>query len=460
MTRHILILGNNLSALVTAYRLLHYGFSISIIDILPDKQTIAPPCATRESCNLAPQTLTLSNSQSIPLILHGFYHATWSLLQELSFEWPRPASQSVSLEFGNDGKTPIALPKPSRFTWGHPLTRLTLFKGLPWSDRWHLINFLERQWEENHLARHNPDIDNAETWLITAKQSEHSRTHFWNPLCRFLLHCNLSKASLGAFTEILSQYWFGRPTDAITFLPTLETLGKLETDLRHWLINKGVQLHSSQTRLHLVTNTEGIQGVELENQYVTAHAYVSALGPQRLLSLLPERDLARDADLSSLTHIEERTGLAVRLTLQDICMPPRLILNVGPFDWLTCQSRTDTDSRITVITCVTLENLLSKEYTEESLLHTTWTLIQSLFGFSKTSTQESCEPHIIREAGAFFPCYRGSRIHRPMPQTSVGNLFLTGPWTATNLPTSPESTIKSANACAEGVASAFYGTYD
>ena len=459
MTRDILILGDNLTGLVTAYRLFHYGYHISIVDTPSPAQTISPSRTSPESIHSTPSH-PLSESGEIPLILHGFYHSTWSFLQELSFDWPPRTPQSVCLEFAAEGRKPIALPKPSRLEWIHPLARFTFFKGLSWSDRWHVINFLEKQWEDNLLPNPNPDIESVEAWLISAKQSEHSRSNFWSPLCRLFLNCDLSQASLSSFLEALSQYWFGQPTDAATFLAPPDTLGKLEAELRQRLINKGVWFHTSKARIHIHTDAEEIQAIELDEKPFKAQAYISALPPRNLLRLLPERALARYAFFNSLAQVPEVWGLAVRFTLNNILIPPRLILNVDPFDWITGQPSEKSDSPKALVTCITLRESIAQKHSEEWLLHTAWSFIQNLFNLSPSHTQEFCEPHIIRQIGPFFPCHRGCRTHRPISKAPLSNLFLAGPWVATNLPPSLESTIKSANACAEAVATYFYGNLD
>ncbi len=456
MRRHALILGNNLTGLVTAHRLLHYGFRISIADIQQGIQPTGHLRGSHESIKLTTPipASTTAKGQTFPLVLHGFYHATWALLQELSFEWPTQTSQSVALEFGGDGKKPIALPQPSHLTWLHPLTRLPFFKGLSWVDRWNVINFLEKQWEEHRLPQHNPDIESVETWLISAKQSERSRSHFWNPLCRFFLNCDLSEASLGVFIEILSQFWFGKTTDATTFLAPSETLGTLETELQQRLINKGATVYAPDAKISLHTDAEGIQAIEWGDHHLKAEAYVSALAPQNILSLLSERVLARYAYFSSLAHIPAVYGLAIQFTLHDTLLPPRLILHEDRFDWITSQSSAPPHPPETVITCVTLQESTGPEHTEKWLLDNAWSCLQPLFNLSSGQTQESCDPQIIRPIDPFFPCHRGARTHRPLPQTPIPNFFLTGPWTATNLPASLESTIQSANACAAAIATA------
>ena len=460
MTRDILILGGNLTGLIPAYRLIHYGYNISIIDIPSHLQTSIHLGASAESTkpmSLAP-TPVQDERQLIPLILHGFYHSTWSLLQELSFEWPPQMFQPVCLEFAAEGKKPIALPKPSGLKWFHPLTRFTFFKGLSWTDRWHAINFLEKQWENNLLSNPNPDIESVEAWLISAKQSEHSRSKFWNPLCRLFLNCDLSQASLSSFIEVLSQYWFGQPTDAATFLAPPGTLGKLEAEMRQRLMNKGVRFHTSKAKIFARTGAEGIQAIELDEKPFKAHAYISALPPRNLLPLLPERALARYAYFTSLAQVPEVWGLTVRFTLNNIIIPPRLILNLDPFDWIIGQSSDKSDSPKSMVTCITLQESLVLKPMVQSLLPKAWTFIQDLFNLSPSHTQEACEPHIIQQVGPFFPCHRGCRSHRPISQTPLSNLFLAGPWVATNLPSSLESIIKSANACADAVSTAFYGS--
>ncbi len=458
MTHHILVLGNNLTGLVTAYRLVHYGFRITILDTAPDVPShISPRLGQEANKPLTATALAGPDYQGHPLILHGFYHTTWSLLQELSFEWPSPAAQTVSLEFGNDRKPPVALPKPLRIARTHPLMRLLFFKGLSWSDRWNIINLLEKEWEENRLTDHHPDIQSAENWLIAAKQSNHSRTYFWNPLCRFFLHCNLSEASLSSFIEVFSRYWFGQPTDAATYLTPYETLEKLETHLRQWLDNKGTRFHTAPGTLHFHIENEEVQAIGAGDGNLTAHAYVSALTPTHLLSLVPERALARYAYFSSLAHIPEVYGLTIRFTLPHLLLPPRLILHADSFDWITCQTRSQSNGHESIITCVILQKSIQQDDSLENFVDNARMCIHHLFSIPQLQTLEASQPQVISHAEPFYPCHQGSRTHRPLPKTPLSNFFLAGPWTATNLPISLEGTILSANACAQAVSSAFYG---
>jgi len=396
------------------------------------------------------------NSQSIPLILHGFYHSTWALFQELSLEWPPQTFQPVDIEFVTKKTTTIRLPKPSQLAWLHPLARFSLFQGLSWPDRWNIINVMEKQWEDNLLPTHNSDIESVEAWLISAKQSKDSRSNFWNPLCRFVLHCDISQASLSSFIATISQYWFSQPTDAATFLAPPETLSKLWTELRQLLMNKGIRFFACKETLRINMEAKNIHSIQVDDQHINAQTYISALPLQRLLSLFPERALAHYANFASLEQIPKVYGLAIRFALQDSHIPPRLILNSGPFDWITSQPSSEFNTPNTAITCVTLRKYLDRENHEEWLIHAARACLHTHFNISPT--QESCKPCIIRQIGPFFPCQQGSRAYRPVPTTPLNNFFLASPWTATNLPSSLESAITSANQCAQAVAASFYTT--
>ena len=233
---------------------------------------------------------------------------------------------------------------------------------------------------------------------------------------------DLPQTSLGSFLSVISQYWFGQPTDAATFMAPPETLSKLRTELRQLFMNKGIRFFTCKKTLHINTDAKGIQSIEVDDTHNHAQAYISALPPHSLLPLLPERALARYANFSSLEHIPEVYGLAIQLSLQNRHIPPRLILNSDPFDWITSQPSPELDTPNTTITCVTLRESLARENTEEWLIHAARTCLHTHFNISPTDTQESCQPRIIRQIGPFFPCQRGSRAYRPISTTPFSNL--------------------------------------
>ena len=387
-----------------------------------------------------------------PLILHGFYHSTRAFLQELSFEHPLQPFQPVDLEFGtSEGKT-VILPQAQWLATLHPLIRLALFRGLSWSDRWHLINFLEKKWEGQVPSDHNPDTLTVESWLISAGQSAQALKNIWNPLCRFFLGCDATQASLGYFLEVLSRFWLPTVNGPETFLASPDTLDHLEQALRQILLAKDVKFLPPQDITRIQADTDRIQAIVLAHgEHLTADVYVSTLSPPNLLSLLPERVPTRFASFAYLAHLQEVSGITIQWTLNGTGLPPRLILNSGLFDWVSSQTLSNTHERKAVVTGVSLKSSSSPTPTDEWLKDTAWPHIRHLFNLSPEQSPSPCEPRVIQTAYTFFPCQTGFRTFRPLPLTPIHNLFLAGPWAATQLPPCLESTVVSAYACARAL---------
>ena len=142
MTRHILILSGNLPGLITAYRLIPYGFQVTILEHDHHFPSGASPQLPYESTiSRQPFFSHLLTGQAPPLILHGFYHSTWSLLEELALEQPPRFFQKVGLEFVTGSGKTVRLPRVPGPSTLHPIIRLAFFSGLSWSDRWHMIIF-------------------------------------------------------------------------------------------------------------------------------------------------------------------------------------------------------------------------------------------------------------------------------------------------------------------------------
>lgn len=451
MTHHILILSGNLPGLLTAYRLIPYGFRITILE------GASPVSPANSSIHFAesmeredPSSLQPLATQPPPLILPRYYNATWALFQELAFEQTGQLIP-VDLEFGTfEGQT-LILSNAKGMATLHPMIRLAGFRGLSWSDRWHLINFLEKKWEASNSPDHHPDMLTVESWLISAQQSSLARQRIWNPFCRLFLGCDVTQASLGYFLEVLGRFWLSKPHGSDTFLASPDMQNHLQQKLRHVLLEKGVTFYSSNEITGIQADTERIQTIRLaKGERLNADIYVSPLSPPDLLRLLPERAPARFSCFSHLAQLHESSGTLVRLTLNHT-LPPRLILNSGVFDWVTSQSVPGSDGPTTLLTGISLSSPPSSLHTDHYLRETVWPHLNKIFNMSPKSSFPYCESTDMTSVYRYLPCLTGIRTFRPLSNTPIPNLFLAGPWTATPLPPSLESTVLSAYACARSV---------
>ena len=453
MTRHILILSGNLPGLLTAYRLIPYGFRITILDHHSSFFPATPSLHFPESIKPErPASFQSLPTQFSPLILPRFYHATWALFQELAFEHADQLFQPVDLEFGTSEGQPLTLSNAQGIANLHPMIRLAGFRGLTWSDRWALINFIEKKCEEPRSPDHHPDMLTVESWLISTQQSALARQRIWNPFCRLFLGCDVTQASLGYFLEVLSRFWLSKPNGPEIFLASIDMQDHLQQKLRDFLLGKGVTFHPSNETTLIQADTERIQAIVLaKGERLNADIYVSPLSPPELLRLLPERAPARFSCFSHLAHLQESSGTTVHLTLHDTLLSPRLILNSGVFDWITSQAVRNTEGTKTSITGVNLSPSPSLQHTDEWLRETAWPHIKKILQIFPEESLPSCEPPVTQSAYRYIPCLAGFRTFRPLPNTPIPNLFLTGPWTATPLPPSLESTVLGAYACARAV---------
>ncbi|GJL61112.1 MAG: hypothetical protein NPIRA03_39690 [Nitrospirales bacterium] len=452
MTHHILILSGNLPGLLTAYRLIPYGFRITILEgdspVSPANASIhfAGSMEPEDPSSLQPLT-----TQPPPLILPRFYNSTWALFQELAFEQTGQLIP-VDLEFGTSEGQTLMLSNAKGIATLHPMIRLAGFRGLSWSDRWHLMNFLEKKWEESYSPDHHPDTLTVESWLISAQQSALARQRIWNPFCRLFLGCDVTQASLGYFLEVLSRFWLSKPHGSDTLLASPDLQNHLQQKLRHVLLEKGVTFYSSNAITGIQADTERIQAIGLaKGERLNADIYVSPLSPPELLRLLPERAPARFSCFSHLAQLQESSGTLVRLTLNNTLLPPRLILNSGVFDWVTSQTVPYTDGPTTLVTGINLSSSPSSLHPGDWLRETAWPHLKKILNICPEQSMPACAPPITQSAYQYIPCLTGFRTFRPLSNTPIPNLFLAGPWTATPLPPSLESTVLSAYACARAV---------
>ncbi|WNM63942.1 FAD-dependent oxidoreductase [Candidatus Nitrospira neomarina] len=453
MTHHILILSGNLPGLLAAYRLIPYGFRITILE--DDNPVSSAPSSPHFAKSIEPDhppSLQRLTTQPFPLILPRYYHATWELFQELALEHAAQCIQPVNLEFGTSECQTLTLSNAKGIATLHPMIRLAGFRALPWSDRWHLINFLEKKWEEPRSPDHHPDMLTVESWLISAQQSALARQRIWNPFCRLFLGCDVTQASLGYFLEILSRFWLSKPNGPETFLASPDMQSHLQQKLRHVLIEKGVTFYPSHAITGIHADTERIQAIGLaKGERLNADIYVSPLSPPELLRLLPERAPARFSCFSHLAQLQESLGTVVQLTLNDTLLPPRLILNSSLFDWVTSQAVPFTDRPTTLVTGINLSSSPLSVRSGDWLKETAWPHLKKILNICPEQSMPACAPPITQSAYRYIPCMTGFRTFRPLANTPIPNLFLTGPWTASPLPPSLESTILSAFGCARAV---------
>ena len=212
MKPHVLVLGNSLAGLVTAWRLSLENFRVTLLktDNTPNKAKISL-FSTKQNQHSDPAFEKYANKficdPSEPIVFQGPCPHTESLWKELGEYLPKLKWNPVSL--GSQVTSTIAhfsqpwLPAPLNTLWS-----ISTFSAFSYRERWHLLNFLEKVWEGQAELPSSLDLQTVDSWLNKIGQMDEVQKHLWNPLCRYILGTSLNQTLAGNFIAILARIFF------------------------------------------------------------------------------------------------------------------------------------------------------------------------------------------------------------------------------------------------------------
>ncbi|HPV81564.1 MAG TPA: FAD-dependent oxidoreductase, partial [Nitrospira sp.] len=316
MSQSVLILGGGIAGLTAALSLAAQGHSVTVVEQgahLGGRMWHAPPPVLLEA--------------------HG---ATWSLIKTLGQDSVTRSLRHTPLEFLQSTGARIQflhLPLPSPL---NTLLGTTLFQGLSMRDRWHLLSFLERTWEQDPPLPNDLDSRVADEWLTSIGQSETARHGVWNSLARLLLGAALEDISAGLFMRTLRRCFLTGARATKLIVPPQGVDSFLLVPLTRELDRLGVRVKLNATVTQMRFSHNRVTEVELADRTrLTADWYLSALPPQRLTPLLPERVVTHYAYFQQLSRLSESPLVVVRLHLDQPTRQTQLILLEGKtFHWM------------------------------------------------------------------------------------------------------------------------------
>lgn len=448
MNRTVLILGGGVAGIAAALRLSAQGYRVTMVEAAPHLggRLVAP------RPDSASATSTNPIAAGLPLVLFGCHTATWSLLEFLGTAEHIRRQPSCALKFLlTDGRrvrlSPGLLPAPF-----HIVKLLLGFRGLPWKDRWRLLNFLERMWEHDIPLPSDLENRTAAKWLADIGQSSTACDNVWAPLSRFLLGDGLERVSASMFAGTLHRHYLAHPGQATVSAPSSPIQQLLLDPAYRHMTHAGVRLRLGTTIAQLRFNRERVTGVQLQDgSPLTADWYVVALPYDRLQALLPERIVTHYATFEHLGHLRSVPGLVLHLRVNASIRSPRVILLVDrAFHWMIVRPAPSPGDGGTLVAlmCVGNHERLAQS-DEDILLHARRDLTLADASLGNAALNEW---GIVRHPQAFLSMEPGSRPYRPLQQTPFENLLLAGDWTETGWPSTIESAVLSGNRCAELIA--------
>lgn len=423
MNRTVLILGGGIAGLTAALHLAADGHTVTVIeqaDHLGGRLCHAPP----------------------PLLLEA-HTATWSLLKTLGKDTAARRLRHTPLEFFQATGSHIQflhLPLPSPL---NTLLGTTLFQGLSMRDRWHLLSFLERTWEQDPPLPNDLDTRTADEWLASIGQSEQARQGVWNSLARLLLGAALPQVSAGLFMRTLRRCFLTGARATKLIIPPHGLDSFLLTPLRAQLDRMGVRsrLNTTATQLHFTQDR--VAHVELADRTrLTADWYIAALPHHRLTPLLPERVVTHYAYFQQISRLSESPLVIVRLHLaQPVEQTQLIMLERNRFHWMIRHADEERHEQAAVLWAVAVDEPDLLPQSKDDLVHLT--LKDMARAFPGGPLPKLIEADVIRLPSAILTTKPGTQQCRPLSPSPFANFLVAGAWTDTGWPANLESAILS-----------------
>ena len=431
----VAILGGGLAGLTAAYRLTRQGYRVTVIERRP----LLGGAATSE----------LPGNDPEPFTVLGCHHATQALLHSLHSSPQQPEKIAIPLEFRFPDGSFVHYPRTSFPAPLHTWANLLRFAGIPWNERWRLASWVEQLWEGDAELPADLEQRTADEWLISIGQSAQTCQVVWNPLAQWLTGNDLATMSADAFVRSMKPLFLStHPDSRISVVqnslqtcfvqPITEVLMQESTTILH--NTEATQLRYEQDR---------ISGVLLQDgSLLQADWYVTALPPQQLTPLLPERWMTRYAYFQQLAELQSIDSTILHMDVEQPCASPRLIL-LSDTSFHSILVTAATPDR-TAFSLITTESQLAQARPDSSLdiaipdLLKSWGLLTSEYRVA--STRRRIIPNAI------LSLKPGTKLHRPIQRSPIANLLLAGSWTDTGWPSNLESAIVSGNRCADAIA--------
>lgn len=431
MSGTVLILGGGIAGLTAALHLGSSGHTVTVIDqedAIGGRLYQSPP----------------------PLLLEA-HHATWSLLGRLGKDTLTRQHRHTPLEFlqSTGARTQfLHLPLPSPL---NTLLGTTLFQGLSMRDRWHLLSFMERTWEQDPPLPNDLDLRIADEWLVSIGQSESARRGVWNSLARLLLGAALTQVSAGLFMRTLRRCFLTGAKATKLIVPAQGLNSFLLAPLKAQLEAMGIQFRLNTTAAQLHFDRDRVTQVQLADRTrLTADWYIAALPRRHLTPLLPERVVTHYAYFQQLSRLSESPVVIVRLHFdQPIEQTQLVLLERHTFHWMIRHPDRELHEQAAVVWVIAVDvaDLLSQS--NEAL--TRLALEDMKAAFPTASAPRLIETEVVRQPHAYLTPKPGIQQCRPLPNSPFFNFFVAGDWTDTGWPANLESAILSGERCAKAI---------
>ena len=387
---------------------------------------------------------TVDNGQHLMM---GCYHHTLNFLNKIGASDKLKFQSAPRVDFihptlGHASFACPDLPAPL-----HLLAGLLRLQTISWIDRVKALRvgialkFMNgsRQRLANISVKH---------WLDELGQSERMQNNFWNPMALATLNERPEIASADMFAEVIEQAFMRKKSDA-TMVISRVGLSELYTEDAV----KFIEAHGGEIRLNTsVKNIEIENGVIKSillshNERIEATTVISSVPYFVLKELMDEAVIAEH--FPAVNNFTSAPIVSINLWYENPVMEAEFVgLLDSLIEWVFNKNAIGgtPPSGLHHLALVISGAHAAAKMTKEALVELA--VIEMSKNFPNAKNQLPVHSYVIKEQHATISHTVGIAAQRPGPRTGISGFYLAGDWTATGLPATIESAVKSGQQCA------------
>jgi len=271
-------------------------------------------------------------------------------------------------------------------------------------------------------------------WLREKKQTPRAIERFWRQVLVSAINEDLDRM---AAVHGLQVFYLGFLASATAYemgVPNVP-LARLYSD-EAWARYPQVQFRERATVQELAIEKGTVRGLRVNDETVTADAYVLAVPFERVQAIAPQLPI----DLAPFSH-SPITGIHLWFDRPVTNLPHATLLD-RTIQWMFNKGDGGRHIQLVVSASRSLTNSSKNDVIELAIRE-----LQEFF--PKVAEAKLQRAHVVKEVRATFSAACNLEEQRPTSSTAVSNLFLAGDWTRSGWPATMEGAVRSGYLAAE-----------
>jgi hydroxysqualene dehydroxylase len=388
---------------------------------------------------------TVDNGQHLMM---GCYHATLTFLDRIGSTSKLKRIPDSRVEFVREGGATSTFRCPPLPAPLHLLGGLCRLDTIGWRDRLAAVRLAVALRNENG-TQHQLEERTVREWLDLLRQPKRLQARFWDPLALATVNEAPDRASADVFAEVIKEAFLGSREDSTLILSRVGLSDLYTQDARAFVESFGGTIRLNATVGSIEFDGSTAIGVILQNgERIPVRTLTCAIPPAALLSILPSKLITEQKSFANLSLIETSPIVSINLWFDEAITEIEFGgLVDSPIEWVFNKNRiTGQPGSLQQLALVISGAHEAAKLKREDLIELAWSEVKRFFPAARKTPLRHA--HVVRERNATISHLRGVSRLRPPNQTPFRNFFVAGDWTATGLPATIESAVRSGYSCA------------